>query len=303
MIRTLTLCLALSALSLAQAAPANEPSEPIKAARKLMNDGKHDEALAAFGKIATADPKNWDAHLGIGAVLDLKGQYAEARKHIQQGIDLAPSDLKPSAWRTMAMSYAFERNGKEVEAYEKFVYDYRLQKNDVTAAAEVANELARILLESGDLNGAEKWYRLGHENALKNKDLTAKEQDLWEFRWASAQARIAARRGNKPEADKQARAATKILSSGSNPEQAPYGPYVTGYVAYYGGDYATAIAEFLKTNQNDPFNQVMLAQAYEKQGNKAKAAEYYQKVLASNAHNPTNAYARPIAQKKVKAKS
>jgi hypothetical protein len=45
----------------------------------------------------------------------------------------------------------------------------------------------------------------------------------------------------------------------------------------------------------------MIAQAYDKMGDKAKAKEYYEKVLPSNAHNPTNAYARPIAQKKLKS--
>jgi tetratricopeptide (TPR) repeat protein len=41
------------------------------------------------------------------------------------------------------------------------------------------------------------------------------------------------------------------------------------------------------------------AQAYEKQGDKAKADELYRKVLTSNAHNPTNAYARPFAKQKL----
>ena len=39
----------------------------------------------------------------------------------------------------------------------------------------------------------------------------------------------------------------------------------------------------------------------EKTGNKAKAREYYQKVMQSSAHNPTNAYARPIAKEKLKS--
>jgi hypothetical protein len=43
----------------------------------------------------------------------------------------------------------------------------------------------------------------------------------------------------------------------------------------------------------------LLAQAYEKSGDQAHAMEFYRKVLASNAHNPTNAFARPLARKKV----
>jgi Flp pilus assembly protein TadD len=281
-------------------APPKAPSGPIAEANKLVNDGKHAEALAAYQKIAAAEPKNWDAHRGIGVVLDLQGKYAEARKHLQQAIDLAPDDSKPSAWRTMAMSYAFDRNAKEIERYQKQVFDYRMAKNDLQGSAEIANEAARMLLESGDINGAEKWYRLGHDTIRKKTDLADKDRDLWEFRWESAQARIAVRRGNKDEAQKHADAGKALIDKGTNPEQVQYVPYVYGYNAFYAGDYKIAVDQFSKSNPNDPFNLVMIAQAYDKMGDKAKAKEYYEKVLASNAHNPTNAYARPIAQKKLK---
>src|SRR5690349_22313936 len=58
------------------AAPASPSSNVIKDARKLQSDGKYDEAIAAFEKIAKSDPKNWEAHAGIGNALDLKGDYA-----------------------------------------------------------------------------------------------------------------------------------------------------------------------------------------------------------------------------------
>jgi tetratricopeptide (TPR) repeat protein len=201
----------------------------------------------------------------------------------------------------MAMSYAFDRKPKEIERYQKQVFDYRMGKNDLQGAAEIANEAARMLLESGDVNGAEKWYRLGHETILKKTDLAEKDKDLWEFRWHSAEARIAARRGNNADAMKHADAGKAVIDKGTNPEQAQYVPYVYGYNAFYAGDYKRAIDEFSKTNQNDPFNLVMIAQAYEKLGDKGKAKGYYEKVLASNAHNPTNAYARPIAKQKLKS--
>jgi tetratricopeptide (TPR) repeat protein len=304
--RFFALFLILSSITFAQAPAAGAqqgPSEPIKEARKLVDAGKYDEAIPAFEKIAAADPKSWEAHLGIGTVLDLKGDYEQARKHIQEGIDIAPADSKAQGWRAMAMSYGFERDAKNVEKYGKQVFDYRQQKNDAESAAEAANELARVLLESGDIDGAEKWYRIGHETSLKKPKLSPQERDLWDFRWESAQARVAARRGNKAEAQKHAAAAKAILDKGTNPEQALYGPYVNGYVAFYAGDYKTAVDEFLKSNPRDPFNLVMIAQAYEKLGDTVKAKEYYEKALASNAHNPTNAYARPIARQKLAAKS
>ena len=75
-------------------------------------------------------------------------------------------------------------------------------------------------------------------------------------------------------------------------------PYLSGYVAFYLGDYKTAIAELQKADQKDPFVLSLLAQAYEKSGDKAQALDYYRKVLTINSHSPTNAFARPLAKRK-----
>ena len=301
MLRFSSIVLTLFVAAFAQA-PQSAPaqSDAIKQARKLQMEGKFDEAIAAYQNIIKSKaPDSWEAHLGIGTALDLKGDYAGARKHIQNAIDTAPADSKPQAWRAMAMSFAFSRDGENAEKYQKQVFDYRMDKNAPADAAEVANETARVLLESGDIDGAEKWYRLGHETALKIPDLSAKDRDLWDFRWEHAQARIAVRRGDKAAAQKHVAAAKAILDKGTNPEQAPFFPYLTGYVAFYSGDYKAAIADFSRANLNDPFNAAMLAQSYEKSGNEAKAMEYWNKVMQSTAHNPTNAFARPIAEEKL----
>src|ERR1035441_202366 len=52
-----------------------------------------------------------------------------------------------------------------------------------------------------------------------------------------------------------------------------------------------------------PFVLSLLAQAYEKSGDKAQALDYYRKVLTINTHGPTNAFARPLAKEKVAALS
>jgi len=94
-------------------------------------------------------------------------------------------------------------------------------------------------------------------------------------------------------------AAKVALDKANNPDQARFYPYLTGYVAFYGGDYKTAIADLQQADQRDPFILSLLAQAYEKSGDQTRATDYYRKVLASNAHNPTNAFARPLAKKKL----
>ena len=287
---------ALLLLSLSAFAQSND--DLIKQARKLNNEGQQEQALAIFNQVLKADPNSYPAHLGAGIVLDLQGKYDEARRHLAKAIEVAPPESKPQAMRNMAFSYAFERKAGEAAKYEQPLYDESIAKNNFFSAGETANELARIYLESGDLDDAQKWYAKGHEAALRQANPTPAQKDLWEFRWEHAQARIAARRGNRAEAQKHV-AAKAILDRGANPEQAPFYPYLEGYVAYYLGDYKSAIASLQKADKRDPFILVLLAQAYEKAGDKTQATDYYRKVLAVNFHGPTNAFARPIAKKKL----
>ena len=64
----------------------------------------------------------------------------------------------------MAMSYAFEGNANEAAKFEQQVFDARISAHDYIGAAEIANELARIYLESGDTIDAYKWYQVGIRN-------------------------------------------------------------------------------------------------------------------------------------------
>jgi tetratricopeptide (TPR) repeat protein len=271
----------------------------IKQARKLNNEGHRDQALALYTQVLLADPSSYQAHLGAGAALDLDGKYEDARKHFAKAIEVAPPESKAQAMRNMAFSYAFELKAADAARYEQPLYDEDIAAKNFFAAGEVANELARIYLESADLDNAQKWYALGHEAGLKQTDIKPDGIDLWNFRWEHAQARIAARRGKRADAQKHVAAAKAILDKGTNPQQAPFFPYLEGYVAYYLGDTKAAITDLQKADQRDPFILVLLAQAYEKSGDKTQAMEYYRKVLASNNHGPTGAFARPIARLKL----
>lgn len=288
-----------------QAQASAPPLDPlVKEGQQLLRNGQHEEALAQFKKAIAEKPDSFAAHLQSGVVLDLMGRYSEARQFLQKAIDIAPTpENRVSAKRAMAMSYAFERDCAGATKYEAPLYQEYLEASNFFMAGEIANELARVCLESGDLNAADKWYRAGYEAGPKEQNIKPERKDLWDFRWEHAQARLAARRGNAAEAQKHVEAAKAIFGKGTNAEQAPFVPYLVGYVAFYGGDYQTALAELQKANQNDPFILALIAQTYEKLGDQARATEYYKKALASNAHNPTGAYARPLAKEKLGLKS
>jgi len=274
--------------------------EFIVKARALLREGKLDEALAVYREELAKTPDSVAANNAAGVVLDLMGQYAEARKHFAKAIDAsATPQAKAAAQRAMAMSYAFEGDCKKTVEWEQKVFDYQVSVNDFFQQGEMANEAARVCIEAGDLDTAAKWYKTGYETGLREPNIKPDRVDLWEFRWAHAQARIAARRGKDAEAQKHVAAAKAALDKGTNPTQAVFFPYLVGYVAFYRGDYKTALEELQKANQNDPFIQCLIAQTYEKMGDKAQALEFYRKAAATTAHNPPAAYARPFAKKKL----
>ena len=173
--------------------------------------------------------------------------------------------------------------------------------NALSIRGETADEAARVCIDSGDLDSAAEWYRKGYDLGLKEPGISPDRKALWEFRWEHAQARIAARRGKRPEAEQHIAAAQAALGRMTQlrPQQESFFPYLTGYVAFYLGDYAKALEDLHQANQNDPFIQCLLGQAYEKLGQKENAMECYRKAAATTAHNPPAALARPFARRKL----
>ena len=278
--------------------------ELVKQGQKLNSEGKQDEALALYDRALQLSPNLFQADLAGGMALDLEGKYQQARQHLAKAIEEAPPASKVQALRTMAVSYAFERNADEAAKYERQAFDAQYSAKQLADAAGTADELARIYLESGDADNAFQWYQSGHLTALRQPNMSPAEKDLWEFRWESALARIRVRQpGRGEEAKKHLAAAKAILDKGDNSDQVRFYPYLSGYVAFYLGDYKTAIAELQKGDQHDPFVLSLLAQAYEKSGDRTQALDYYRKVLTINTHGPTNAFARPLAKEKVAALS
>jgi tetratricopeptide (TPR) repeat protein len=298
MLRTFVFLL-LAGACCAQQTTAPSALDLVKQGEKLNSEGKQDEALALYQKALAMSPNLYEAHLAAGIALDLKANLVEARQHFVKAIEVAPADSKQQAQRAMAMSYAFGGNADEAAKFEQQVIDARMSAHDYIGAAEIANELARIYLESGNTIDAYKWYKSGYETAQRKSDLSDADKNLWVFRWEHAQARIGARSGKADEAQPHVAAAKAALDKANNPDQVRFFPYLTGYVAFYTADYKTAIADLQKADQRDPLILALIAESYEKSGDATQAKGYYRKVLAINAHNPTNTFARPLARRKL----
>jgi Flp pilus assembly protein TadD len=136
---------------------------------------------------------------------------------------------------------------------------------------------------------------------LKQPNIPADRVKLWNFRYEHAMARLAARRGNPAEAEKHVAIAKQLVDSMQElkAQQQGFVTYLTGYVAFYAGDYKKALEDLQRAAQNDAFIQCMVGATYEKLGDKNKAMEYYRKAAGVQGHNPPAAYARWFTRQKL----
>lgn len=286
-------------------APAPPPEQPefVKRAQQLVRGGSLDEALGVYQTELKTSPNSAQANSGAGNILDLLGRTKEAKTYFNRAIELAATPAaKANAQRALAMSYAFDNDCANTAKYEELAAEYWASVPDYYRQGELYNEAARVCIEAGALDVAEKLYLRGQEAGLKEPNITPARVALWKFRTEHALARLAARRNQPEEAKKHVAAARAILDGNAEmaKDQEIFYPYLTGYVALYAGDAKTALAELQKARQDDPFIQVLMAQAHEKLGDRESADALYKKAAATTAHNPPAAYARPFAAKKLK---
>lgn len=295
-----TLVAATIALALSQQAAPPQPADAtrlgIAQSQKLIQSGDLAGAVTLLEKIVADAPQSSEAHLALGRALDLKGEHRTARRHLEQSISLATDANRNQALAAMGVSWAFEARADEAARYYQRVFDAQMQAKDRGGAAGTANALGRIYLESANLDKAEQWYRTGYETAKQVPELPADQIALWEMRWHNALARIAARRKNAAAAEKHVTEARTWLEKSANENQRVFHPYLTGYVAFHSGKFQQAVDDLLQGDQRDPFVLGLIAQAYEKLGDRAKAREYYEKVVALPSHSINTAFALPRAR-------
>lgn len=240
----------------AQPPQANAP-EFIREGQKLVRAGQPDEAVAVYRREIEKNPSSTAALNAAGVVLDLLGRTSEARQYFQKSADAAPdAQGRAVAWRQMAISYAFDNGCANSARYGRMLYDYWLERGNHYNAGEAANEVARVCLEAGSLDEAEKLYRMGTEAGLKEPSISGDRRALWMFRLEHAMGRLAARLGRKEAALKHVAAAKTLLDA--QPEMAklqqPFFFYLAGYVALYTGEAQDALAQLRQANPDAPLH-------------------------------------------------
>ena len=243
---------------------------------------------------------------------DAAGKHGEARAIFQALIATAPdAAARAAAQRRLAMSYGYDANCAKVIELEEQVIAYWATRREAEPQnahyqeGEMANEAARVCIDHGFLDEAERMYRRGSDLANREPAPRTHSRNLWDYRLAHALGRVAARRGNAAEAKRWVVEARRGLDGDTvmAKTQEQYYPYLVGYVALFTNDLATAEAEFTKTTKampNDPFQLVLLGMTYEQQGDSAKARELFQRAYQlSTGSNPPSIYSRVFTKRKL----
>lgn len=244
--------------------------------------------------------------------LDTEGRHRESRAIFQALIDNAPDPAaRAQVQRRMAMSYGYDFNCAKVIEFEEQVIAYWVTRREAEPQnahyqkGEMANEAARVCIDAGALDEAERMYRRGSELGNREPEPRTHPKSLWDYRLSHALARLAARRGNAAEAKRQIAEARRALDSDPRmaEDQERWFPYLVGYVALYTNDLITAETELTRAMAglpNDPFMVVLVGMTHEKKGDQAKARELYQKAFdMSTGSNPPNVYARSFTRQKL----
>jgi tetratricopeptide (TPR) repeat protein len=296
----ITNALALLIVGLLSALPARAQqgiTAAVGEADKLLESGDVKGAISSLDRLVKASPRSFYARIALGRALDLDGRHGAARRHLEEALKLAPDeDERTDALTTLGISYAFEAKADEAARYYQRAFDADVQRNDRGAAAGRANALGRIYLESGNLQKAEQWYTTGFETSRRIPELPASQAALWEMRRHNAFGRIEARRGNRAAANEHAAAVKGLLGTPGLENQRVFYPYLVGYLAFFAKQYQQAADELLRGDQSDPFVLGLIAQSYEKLGDRARAAGYHRKVLAVPVHSINSAFSRPQAR-------
>jgi tetratricopeptide (TPR) repeat protein len=112
---------------------------------------------------------------------------------------------------------------------------------------------------------------------------------------------VLAKSGKHEEAWTEALKVKKMIDDGGEPakQYVPAWHYLAGYLKLEAGDPASAIAELRQIEQRDPFQELLLARAHEKAGERAEAQKVYRAVVDSKQNSIERALAYPEAKRKL----
>jgi tetratricopeptide (TPR) repeat protein len=268
-----------------------------------QGDNQPAKASAAFRRADEIGPPSLRVRAFLANEDLVRGAYEKARVTFLDVEKSLPKGAAPFAVRYgIAFSYLYEGQvDPALRSLETYLAEYR-----GSGAAQgfpevfIWNSIARINLESGRLDAAMKAYESGYES-VPGSSLPDDQKQVWLGRLQHGRCRVLAKSGKHEEAWTEALKVKKMIDEGGEPakQYVPAWHYLAGYLKLEAGDPASAIAELKQIEGRDPFQELLLARAYEKAGERAEAQKVYRAVVLSKQNNIERALAYPEAKRKL----
>ncbi|HEY8234171.1 MAG TPA: tetratricopeptide repeat protein [Vicinamibacteria bacterium] len=281
----------------------NERLVPVLLGQLYQGQGEGDKARAEFDRAQAIGPRSPRMAAFIANDDLLKGRYEKARQAFLDVEKTLPKGAAPFAVRYgLAFSYLYEGQvDPAIAALKTYLGEYK-DSGAAQGFPEVFiwNSIARINLENGRLDAAMQAYEKGYES-VPGSSLPEDQKQVWLGRLMHGRCRTLAKMGKHEEAWTEAQKIKKMIDEGGEPakQYVPAWHYLAGYLKLEARDYKTAVEELKQADANDPFQQLLLARAFEKTGAKDDAQKTYRKVVDSQQNGLERALAYPEAKKKL----
>jgi tetratricopeptide (TPR) repeat protein len=262
-----------------------------------------EKARAAFRRADEIGPPSPRVRAFLASEDLVGGEYEKARRTFLDVEKSLPKGSAPFAVRYgLAFSYLYQGQvDPALDALQTYLAEYR-DSGAAQGFPEVFiwNSIARINLENGRLDAAMKAYEKGYES-VPGSSLPQDQKQVWQGRLKHGQCRVLAKMGKHEEAWTRALEVKKMIDDGgeAGKQYVPAWHYLAGYLKLEAGDPAAAIAELTQIEQRDPFQELLLARAYEKKGARTDAQTAYRAVVDSRQNNIERALAFAEAKRKL----
>ncbi|HET9531336.1 MAG TPA: tetratricopeptide repeat protein [Blastocatellia bacterium] len=268
------------------------------------NQGKLEEAKAAFERAKQIDSSTARVHGFLGNIHLLKGEYGKAREAFKASLSKKAEGSSPfMPHYGIAFSYLYESDVKSALSHLNTYQDEYVKTGGAANFPPVFiwNSIGRLLLEAGRAEESIKAYEKGYETVAQSS-IPEDQKKIWYGRLIHGRGRALAKMGKHEEAWKEAEMIKKMIDEGGEQGQQflPAYHYIVGYLKLEARDYPKAIEHLKQADMNDPFHKLLLARAYEKAGDQQSAQKLYKEIVGFNQVTLERALSYPEAKKKLK---
>jgi len=266
----------------------DDPNPYDSYAELLLKEGKYDESIANYRKALDHDPTFVASALGIATNLNHQGDYAAARRELDNMIASAGNDgQRRTGYFARAISFVFQGDAQSALTEINKMYKLAESIDDASAMAGDLGNMANILLQFGKADQAEKEFEQARA-IIRASSLSENQKQLAERFYHANLTQVAIANWDLATAKEEAGEFGRQAQAAHNSLQIRMSHQLAGRIALSEKQYDTALSELKQASQQNPLNLYRIALAYEGKGQQAEAGQWREQAENFNAVNSLN---------------